>query len=349
MKSTPNLSKKIIVGCHRMIHQLESKRLSGRLGGEFSDAVCRYPWQYRARLTALVEDFPEAADFLWTNPPLAVAHAATWDTLIGKWSRDFQRWLLRQRRRTICGELGFPATETVVRILAKIEPAACNVGLLMRLRRALRIASLRSILSHLARISEAELQLAGLWEDFPHASAPLFVELAGSVKDRNETKHLTLLRDCEELVRLDERALPRFQSLREMNRCHDRLVAERIRRDWDDPENDYFELKDLSFPSPPIPGTETIQAIESPAMLLDEACTLHHCAAIHAKRIAAGSIYFYRVLEPERATLSIVHNDRCWQIAELFGACNKPVLPATEITVRSWLGEAQFLSEPGVC
>lgn len=331
--------------------RLLSTQLLTQFDQQLRTDIVGYPVEHHSPLTALTTDHPEATDLLWTNPPLAVAlaNAATWDTLSGKWDRDFKRQLLQRRRRAVCGELGYPATESTVSILAKIEPAACNIGLLMRLRRTIRTPSLRTILSHVGRIGVAELTLAGLWEEFPHATVPLFAEMADFLAERGAMQQLALLRDCEELARDEGCALRRLRSMREVKRCHDRLVAKQIRREWNDPESDACEFRQLSFPPPPFPGTEMIQPIDSPAMLIEESSALHHCAAMYATRIAQGRAYFYRILAPERATLSIAPDQRGWHVDQLAGVCNQPISSATSNAVRSWLAAAQAGTAPLVC
>jgi hypothetical protein len=45
----------------------------------------------------------------------------------------------------------------------------------------------------------------------------------------------------------------------------------------------------------------------------------------------------YRVLQPERATLSLARRAGRWHIDQLKGACNRPVRPDTRQAVLAWL------------
>lgn len=111
--------------------------------------ISHYPCEHRRALSNFVAGYAQAADLLETNPPLAVciAVAETWDSLHG--SRLGVNELIAQRRRQICAALGFPGTEAVVRILSKVTPEACNIALLMRMRRRLNNEHLLKILAHI--------------------------------------------------------------------------------------------------------------------------------------------------------------------------------------------------------
>ncbi len=126
------------------------------------------------------------------------------------------------------------------------------------------------------------------------------------------------------------RPLPVFNSLAQLTRHHDELVAEMNLKGLSEQEH-------LVFPPPPIPGHATIVPLTAPAMLLEEGREQENCVAAYAKRVAVGNGFIYRVLAPERATLQIVQNRRGWRIGELSGPRNEPVSEATRIAVQHWL------------
>ena len=62
--------------------------------------------------------------------------------------------------------------------------------------------------------------------------------------------------------------------------------------------------------------------------------------ATYAERVQRGGIFIYRVLRPERATLSIVRSPGGdWEIGELKRRSNAAVSPFTRQVVESWLDE----------
>ncbi len=294
--------------------------------------ISRYPREHHRALTDFVSEFDTAADLIHSNPSLAVclAHAATWDTLraggpcVGE--------LLTLKRRQICEALGFPGTESVVRILSKIAPEACNIALLMRMRRRFGNPHLVKILSHIKRIGDAEMRLIANWEPTPHVSLRIFLELAAKPKP----EFFRLLTDTELMMEQSERSFPPLRSVMDVWRLHGRLVEEQHEK----------EVAESPFPPPPIPGTATIQPILNSRELQEEGRTQNNCVSSYAEDVMLCLAYIYRVLEPERATVSIVPSDDGWELGEIAGAHNSPVSDETIAQVEKWLSNGQFPPPP---
>ncbi len=97
------------------------------------------------------------------------------------------------------------------------------------------------------------------------------------------------------------------------------------------------------FPKPPIEGTSTIQALQTTREIRIEGHTQRNCVAGYATRIQAGTCYIYRVLKPERATLSIIRPPGGeWRIGELMLSSNRNVKRKTRVTIGNWLNESQL-------
>ena len=98
----------------------------------------------------------------------------------------------------------------------------------------------------------------------------------------------------------------------------------------------------MSFPKPPLAAGGNIIALETPDMVIEEGREQENCAMSYAKDIANGAVYLYRVLEPERATLSIVPDESGgWRLGQLLRACNEPVTEETNQGVVRWLSQAR--------
>ena len=285
---------------------------------------------------AFVGRFPDGAALAKTNPALAlcISKATSWDTLRKCDTEGLVEDLLLTKRRDACKLLGFPGTESVVRILSKIAPEACNIALLMRMRRRLQNTGLVKILSHIARIGDAEMRLIADWEPGPHASVPLFLELAAERKG-DSLRLLRLLADTELMMEQSEHIFPHIRSIAEADLCHLRLLRKQNRR----------EYPELTFPDPPVPGTATIQPLLNPMELLEEGRAQNNCVMTFARDVASGGwLYFYRVLEPERATISIRHSGT-WELEQIAGPGNSEVSNATRSEVEKWLSRAQSLDD----
>jgi len=97
-------------------------------------------------------------------------------------------------------------------------------------------------------------------------------------------------------------------------------------------------LKCYGFPKPPVPGTDTIIPLMTSEELVKEGREQRNCVRLYARLVAAGEICIYRVLAPERATLSIVPaGDGSWRRRELRAAANADVSDETRATVDQWL------------
>ena len=93
----------------------------------------------------------------------------------------------------------------------------------------------------------------------------------------------------------------------------------------------------MGVPEAPLRGTAAIVPITSAIALLDEGVDLRHCAAQLVIDVLAGAVFFYRVLVPERATLSIRVRGGVAEVDELRGMQNASVGLATRAAVESWL------------
>lgn len=93
------------------------------------------------------------------------------------------------------------------------------------------------------------------------------------------------------------------------------------------------------FPAfPPVPPVRAIEPLTSVEALEEEGRAQDNCVAAYAKRIAQGSTYIYRVLWPERATLSLVRDEAGnWARGELEIRGNVPASPKTARFVDEWL------------
>ena len=61
-----------------------------------------------------------------------------------------------------------------------------------------------------------------------------------------------------------------------------------------------------TFPPPPLGEIPTIQPILDEAGLIEEGKQQSNCVGFYGDRVRSGSVLIYRVLAPERATLSLV-------------------------------------------
>jgi hypothetical protein len=147
--------------------------------------------------------------------------------------------------------------------------------------------------------------------------------------------------------------LPHFESIAALREHHDNLAAEytrilqerenqraarRVRRRVEPQEGKTKREPIRAFPQPPLPGTADIVPLTSEAFLLAEGRGQHNCVGSYCNKVRGGSTYIYKVLRPQRATLSIVRGaDGAWRIDELKAAHNVSVRRETRAAVSRWL------------
>jgi hypothetical protein len=237
------------------------------------------------------------------------------------------------RLREIAGWLGFPSTEGAVRILGKLAPESASVELLQPLRKLLELPEAAKLLAHLPKLNAGVLAIV-IDPQLRAASTP---QLLAEVADRDAEKYrasTAILLD--QTLRMlfvthPQRGTPRIQSGDRLRAMHDEISVEYRRRKPPVGE-------DASLPTAPLRGTPDIVPVQTVRELVAEGEAQDNCVATYVDRVRRGHVFIYRVLKPERATLSIVRGpDGDWEISELEVRSNRRVATATREFVEKWL------------
>ena len=280
----------------------------------------------------LARSGPAAEDLCANNPALAYMVASGWEF---GWERERRThepppvMLPYRKQRDILDWLGFPPTEALRHIIRKILPSAVAMPRLVALRRNVRRPEVVKKLCHVPRINADVLQLAGDL-GIRHVAPAALAEIAELPDDPSVDAARTLADTFRMWRRLRPReAPPEFHTVQRLQEVHDELVREvnivGLGSVWGE------------LPDSPVIGTKAIVPLTTRAMLLEEGRRQHNCVASYADRVESGRLALYRVIEPERATLSLVKRGGRWHMDELKGPCNAPVKPTTREAVRAWL------------
>jgi len=248
---------------------------------------------------------------------------------------DLAARLATKKQREVARYLGFPSSHAWVKILSKIPPDIVSLRGLLALREA-SIGSIRHIteelLCHVPRINAAVLALTTDLQLRDLVSPRLLAETAESPDETTTSPTAQALTDILALRKrmgICEPLRP-FQSGEVVRRKQQETVAQ-YDRFIRDQEN-------TPLPDPPLPGTADVVPLVLSSQLAEEGRVQHNCVHSYAERVRAGECYIYRVLAPERATLSIVKGeDGCWEIEQLYLSCNRPVASHTWQRVEAWL------------
>lgn len=268
---------------------------------------------------------PGALDLDQSNPALLYALASNWvfhEPAVARPMRAARSLVFKKQQR-ILDWLGFPATESMRRILSRIVPASLSVEHLLYLRGSLSEPGVMACLRHTERINAGALKLltSRTWRRYV---TPRLIADVGrdAVHDDPTPPVVRLLADTVNMAEMvGRRHCPtKFVSLDRLKAVHDALAAE-LR-----PENSTeYDSLPPAFDVPPFPGTEAILPIRTPDELFQEGFLQKNCCASRAASILCGREYLYRVVRPIRATLSIIRTGNRWVADELFQAFNQPV------------------------
>jgi hypothetical protein len=246
--------------------------------------------------------------------------------------RNSQRLASRKQTELAYG-LALPAATSSVRLIKKIDPAAASMQSLQQIHAALRNREIRGWLAHLPTIHTGVLELVGDEGLHRVLTSDLVHEVANSSRERLRAHTAEALRELLLLRRtIYGTQLPHpFKSRRRIEREREAILDAhtRCRKSG---------CLDLSFPAPPIPGTDDILPLSQPIDLVREGVRQRNCAASYASAVAEGFVYLYRVLRPQRATVALCYGPGdTWECTELRAACNEPVSPTTAWAVERWL------------
>ncbi len=256
------------------------------------------------------------------------------------------------RQRDIMEVLGLPSTNGAVKLFRKITPASLNgdncSSMLEIFRRELE--DLKSPLNHLEAINSGVIEILLNPEAARAAGPALLKEVARDKAENHRGRIVHMITgtlQMQEQLRDDgsrhlrRSQFPSLESLRETHEEVTKRYRRRIRQLIDAKEHDTDR-----FRTPPMPGIPgKIEPITSPEGLVNEGEEQGNCVASYAERVRRGSTFIYRVLAPERATLSVVKTSPFsdWEIGELESKYNTDVQSETEEFVEAWLDRHQSL------
>jgi hypothetical protein len=300
---------------------------------EVAEACQRFAGRQWRVLRFCVDNEP-AIELLQQNPALGfcLAHHASLRPGQAA-SVDGVRVATRSKQRDILEWLDFPGTEAMVRILRKVQPETIHLERLRQLRDAARRPAVLQALSHLQQIN---VGVQGLLFDpvLAESVTPnLLAEVSECHTELTQSEVTTLVRTFQEMWRVlqPRRAVRKFESIARLREEHREVSVEYSRLQLETPEK-------IEFPSPPLPGTGDILPLVTAQELEEEGREQSNCVATYRQWVRTGGGYIYRVLRPQRATLSITRGqDGCWQAEELKLKGNQPPGADTIAAVKDWL------------
>ena len=309
---------------------------------------------YQWKLLLLIHRHSPAIDLVQSSPALAWC-LANCDVFRPVYQRPAVEWaksLVGEKQTRILDWLGFPGTDSTVKLLRKLGPSCIDPASMRMLYNTLRDnESGTKMLRHQSRINAGVHRLCCYRRLADVAAPSLVYEAANDPEEEDASPRADLLGDTLSLWETVDRtgSPPAFTSLRRIQTVHDGLVAkyqrnltaerptpQRVRRKRRSPQR---KRAKTAFPPPPVPESRDIIAICSKSELEKESEAQHNCVGTYYTRIQEqGDIFIYKVLRPQRATLALLRRpDGTWRRGELAASHNRSVGAATRIAVDYWL------------
>ena len=233
------------------------------------------------------------------------------------------------KQRRILGAFGFPEREAAVRVLRRVDERVLDCQLLDRVRIGTRDqASLRR-LAHVPRLGAAGLALHRpselAWFDDRGLAEVLGTEDPGTLRALHDLAGL-----MRELERLGYDPPGRLSSVRQVRgRCEE--LRQHLKELANLPAN-------RSLPDPPFPGIPgVIEPLSTVHDIHLEGRRMKHCVRAYVGDALDQRVALYRVLRPQRATLSLVRRGSRWRVGQLRLCANGRPSADCYATVHWWL------------
>ncbi|MDD3299456.1 MAG: PcfJ domain-containing protein [Bacteroidales bacterium] len=291
-----------------------------------------------------------AMEFMDSNPALAYllsAHGVFHPLKSHKYWRS-ARSLLKQKRKDILGYFGFPSSEAMVSIFAKIAPDSCNQDSLLYLRKCLQERhDLLTKLSHYPSHNHVSLWIfCSRADELLHYNVMLKLCMTNTSED--QMSGIYKIQDIQRMRHtISQQGLHvnpiLIRSLREIDDIHDELVQAM---------NAMVKANDIRFRESPLRDVKSdllwIESIKCSSELHWEGVQMHHCIFSYTDLIAHGSYFVARMLVPQRLTILYAYSDqgqRNLYLVDARGLYNEPTSKRAKALIELWLQGLDFQAE----
>ena len=249
--------------------------------------------------------------------------------------------LLTFRRADILNAAGLPGSRSLARLVGRLKLAPMMPWELDDVRRALQQPDFLDLLRHHPAIHLNHLRL------LLRVRRPLWPGMLCLVNEHTQAADLTwtcrMIRDTLNLAGGNEQVFAQVNSREALQDQHDRFIDRFNRQNHRNSEEKRLELaQELEeehgeYPQPPIAPVEGIEPLSSWLELLEEGATMRHCVGSYDMAVAWGEVFIYRMISPERLTISLEYRNNAWVVGEVRASCNAN--PSTEALerVRRWV------------
>lgn len=304
---------------------------------------------HRALILKYIRSNYRTAQLLTSNPALFLI--LMHEISVGNISFARGLDLAFRRRREIAGACGCPPTECTVKTLGRMDTAVCwERASLHSLCQISRDPKIMTALRHFPTIPEPLVNLLVQWPDlvccsFFRKDREFYRSISDTDQGEKQVHDLLSLReDIKRMAKyldmeyIDTR-FHRMDAVSTVQNFHDHLINRLNVTLYSDTGRQYVQENagEPLFPKPPLMGNRCIVPIMTAQELVKEGYEMKHCVGSLIESVRNGECFIYRVLHPERCTVSITTNEYGITIGEIRGKCNKGVSPTMIKLVNRWM------------
>ena len=307
--------------------------------------------EHQWELMEAISQWPGFADLLDSNPALAFCLAVRLrvNAVPGK-KRPAVSYasLVNAKQRTIAAALGFQNSEATVSILKKMLPDACTKRDIRDMATVLEDQAVQENIVHAHAISSPCLfllrhyagpNMGGKLIDEISEAFPRITDIVGApayvVSGNNEQEQLNKPGEFQDLMIVLQDIVQFYpgivlHSMADVAAKHASMIKKLQAGRYGSA---------LQLPAVPFPGNSAIQPLESADGIVREGKGMNHCGKSEIKDVYDGQRAIYQVLEPTRATMSLVQGKYGWYFEQLKTKDNGSADHATRQFVSQWLKE----------
>ena len=288
--------------------------------------------------------YPPFIDLMRANPALAYsfAHRKVLGLKTKRLGRKDTERLLSGKHRKIAAFLGLEDSNAVLNILKKVPASACIRHTMQNFLGNLKRKELWKTLLHLETIDEAVLNFYGSMRNYPKYFTPnkIFVEDITAHFPTYKELWVDCIRPLHHIFYYLDDEKHDFKSVAQMRNKYEKVIQILNRQD--------LPARERKYPTPPLKGSDIIEPILTRRELFEEGFDQKNCIYSYDKDIVAGRYYVYRVLAPERATISLTKESngrgrrKVWRIEEIKTRANNPAGWETIDVVNDWFEQVSI-------
>lgn len=248
-------------------------------------------------------------------------------------TREVFEEFLRLKRTTMLGHFGLLQNKSVVKLISRIELTPLLPWELKDVTDTLRQTEFIELLRHHPNVHLNHLrflrrQKHPLWPGMLH------------LVDRNSTAIditwlIRMIRDILEMAEDNALRLRQVHSRDALQELHDRLVGQFNRVQI--AQTFVQSQRTDEYPEAPIRAIDGIEPLTSWSELLDEGVSMNHCVGSYDLRVAERKVFIYRMVHPERLTISLEYRNNRWVLGEVCKSRNANPSTAALDYIRRWV------------